>query len=68
MKTTHTVLLAAGLVAGFALASSETFAAAPMIPPGALAATSIVKQTVVVVRRGAVVRRPVVVRRRVIVR
>ena len=37
MKTTHTVLLAAGLVAGLALASSETFAAGPMIAPGALA-------------------------------
>lgn len=30
MKTTHTVLLAAGLVAGLALASSETFASGPM--------------------------------------
>ena len=41
MKTTHTVLLAAGLVAGLALASSETFAAGPMIAPGALATTSV---------------------------
>jgi hypothetical protein len=31
MNTKHTVLLAAGLVAGLALASSETFAAGPMI-------------------------------------
>ena len=73
MKTTHTVLLAAGLVAGLALASSETFAAGPMIAPG-LATTSvgsaeaIVEKTVVVVRRRAVVRRPVVVHRRAVVR
>ena len=33
MKTTYTVLLAAGLVAGLALAGSETFAAGPMIAP-----------------------------------
>jgi hypothetical protein len=71
MKTT---LLAAGLVAGLALASSETFAAGPMIAPGALATTSvgsaeaIVEKTVVVVRRRAVVRRPVAVHRRVVVR
>jgi hypothetical protein len=63
MKTTHTVLLAAGLVAGLVLASSETFAAGPMIAPGALATTSVgsadamVEKTVVVVRRRAVVRR-----------
>jgi hypothetical protein len=63
MKTKHTVLLAAGLVAGLALASSETLAAGPMIAPGALATTSvgsadaIVEKTVVVVRRRAVVRR-----------
>ena len=73
MKTTHTVMLAAGLVAGLALASSEAFAAGPMIAPGALATTSvgsaaIVEKTVVVVRRRAVVRRPVVVRRRAVVR
>jgi hypothetical protein len=75
MKTTHTVLLAAGLVAGLALASSETSAAGPMIASGALATTSvgsaegIVEKTVVVVRRRAVVRRPVaVVRRPVVVR
>ena len=73
MKTTHTVLLAAGLVAGLALASSETFASGPMIAPGALATTSVgsaeasVEKTVVVVRRRAVVRRPVV-RRHVLVR
>ena len=63
----------AGLVAGLALASSETFAAGPMIAPGALATTSVgsaeasVEKTVVVVRRRAVVRRPVV-RRHVVVR
>jgi hypothetical protein len=74
MKTTHTVLLAAGLVAGLVLASSETFATGPMIAPGALATTSVesadamVEKTVVVVRRRAVVRRPVVVRRRAVVR
>jgi hypothetical protein len=74
IKTKHTVLLAAGLVAGLALASSETFAAGPMIAPGALATTSvgsaeaIVEKTVVVVRRRAVVRRPVAVHRRVVVR
>jgi hypothetical protein len=74
MKTIHTVLLAAGLVAGLALAGSETFAAGPMIAPGALATTSvgsaeaIVEKTVVVVRRRAVVRRPVAVHRRVVVR
>ena len=73
MKTTHTVLLAAGLVAGLALASSETLAAGPMIGPG-LATTSVgsaealVEKTVVVVRRRAVVRRPVVVHRRAVVR
>src|SRR5271165_1846442 len=71
MKTTHTVLLAAGLVAGLALASSETFAAGPMIAPGALATTSvgsaeaIVQKTAVVVHRRAV-RRPVAVHRRVV--
>jgi hypothetical protein len=74
MKTIHAVLLAAGLVAGLAIASSETNAAGPMLAPGALATSSagtaaaIVEPTVVVVRRRAVVRRPVVVRRRVIVR
>jgi hypothetical protein len=74
MKTKHAVLLAAGLVAGLALASSETFAAGPMIAPGALATTSvgsaeaIMEKTVVVVRRRAVVRRPVAVHRRVVVR
>ncbi|MGZ8410567.1 MAG: hypothetical protein ACXWVS_11720 [Hyphomicrobium sp.] len=74
MKTTRTVLLAAGLVAGLAVASSETYAAGPMLAPVALATSSagtavaIVEPTVVVVRRRAVVRRPVVVRRRVIVR
>ena len=74
MKTKHMVLLGACLVAGLALASSETFAAGPIIAPGALATTSvgsaeaIVEKTVVVVRRRAVVRRPVVVHRRAVVR
>jgi UDP-3-O-[3-hydroxymyristoyl] glucosamine N-acyltransferase len=73
MKTKHTVLLAAGLVAGLALASSETFAAGPMIAPGALATTSVgsaeaIVEKTVVVRRRAVVRRPVAVHRRVVVR
>jgi hypothetical protein len=73
MKTTYAVLLAAGLFAGLVVASSETFAAGPMLAPGALATTSagsgaaILEPAVVVVRRRAVVRRPVV-RRRVIVR
>jgi UDP-3-O-[3-hydroxymyristoyl] glucosamine N-acyltransferase len=63
-----------GLVTGLALASSETFAAGPMIAPGAIATTSvasaeaIVEKTVVAVRRRAVVRRPVVVHRRAVVR
>jgi hypothetical protein len=71
MNSTRMVLLAAGLVAGLAVASSETYAAGPMLAPWALAtssagsAASIVEQAVVVVRRP--VRRPVV-RRRVIVR
>jgi hypothetical protein len=73
MKTKHTVLLAAGLVAGLALASSETFAAGPMIAPGGLATTSVgsaeaIVEKIVVVRRRAVVRRPVAVHRRVVVR
>jgi hypothetical protein len=74
MKTTHMVVLAAGLVVGLALASSEAFAAGPIIAPRALATTSIgsdeaiVEKTVVVVRRRAVVRRPVVVHRRAVVR
>lgn len=74
MKTTHMVLLAAGLFAAFAIAGSETYAAGPMVAPSALAISSagnsvaIVEPTVVVVRRRVVVRRPVVVRRRVIVR
>jgi hypothetical protein len=73
MNSTHMALLAAGLVAGLAVASSETYAAGPMLTPGALAtssagtATAILEPAVVVVRRGPVVRRPVV-RRRVIVR
>jgi hypothetical protein len=74
MNSTHMVLLAAGLVAGLAVASSETYAVGPMLAPGALATSSagtaaaILEPAVVVVRRRAVVRRPVVVRRRVIVR
>ena len=76
MKTTHAVLLAAGLVGGLAVASSA-YAAGPMVAPAALATSSagsavaIVEPAVVVVRRRPVVvhRRPVVVhRRRVIVR
>jgi hypothetical protein len=73
MKKIHTVLLASGLVAGLALASSVTFAAGPMTPR-ALATTSvgsaeaIVEKTVVVVRRRAVVRRPGAVHRRAVVR
>jgi hypothetical protein len=71
MKTKHTVLLAAGLVAGLALASSETFAAGPMIAPGGLATSSVgspeaIVEKTVVVRRRAVVRRPVAVHRRVV--
>jgi hypothetical protein len=72
MKATHTVLLAAGLVAGLALASSETFAAGP-IAPGARATISVgsgeamVEKTVVVVHRHAVVHRPVAVHRHVVV-
>jgi len=72
MKTTHTVLLAAGLVAGLALASSETFAAGPIDPCQGAATTSVgsaeasVEKTVVVVRRRAVVRRPVVRRHGVV--
>jgi hypothetical protein len=82
MKATYTVLLTAGLVAGLALASSETFAAGP-IAPGTISATSVrsaeamVQKTVVVVHRAvvhrpvavrhvAVVHRPVVVHRRVV--
>lgn len=73
MKTTQKTLLLAGLIAGLALASSEAFAAGPMIAPGALATTSVgsaeatVEKTVVVVHRRHVVRRrPVVVHRRVV--
>ena len=71
MRATHTMLLA-GLAAGVALASSATFAAVPMMPPGALTTTSVgsadamVEKTVVVVHRHAVVRRPVAVHRRVV--
>ena len=66
------VLLTAGLVAGLAVASSETYAAGPMLAPGALATSSaestvaIAEPAVVVVRKRAVV--GPVVRRRVIVR
>ena len=60
-------------MAKLALASSETFAAGPMIAPGALATTSVgsaeaIVEKTVVVRRRAVVRRPVAVHRRVVVR
>lgn len=68
MKRLYTVLLAAGLVAGFAFESSEALAAAPMMAQGALATNggANIEKTVVVVRRRAVVRRPVVVHRRVV--
>jgi hypothetical protein len=63
MKTLHTVLLTAGL-----MASSEAFAAVPMMAQGVLATNggANIEKTVVVVRRRAVVRRPVVVHRRVV--
>jgi hypothetical protein len=72
MSAIHKMLLAAGLAAGLALASSATLAAVPMMPPGALSTTSVgsadamVEKTVVVVHRHAVVRRPVGVHRRVV--
>ena len=56
MSATHTMLLAAGLAVLVALASSGTFAAVPMMPPGALSTTSVgsadamVEKTVVVVQ------------------
>ena len=67
MKTLHTVLLAAGLMAGLAFESSEALAAVPMMAQGALATNggANIEKTVVVVRRRAVVRRPVVVHRHV---
>ena len=59
MKTLHTVLLA-GLVAGLALESSETFAAVPIMAQGALATNGGANiEKTVVVRRHAVVRKPV---------
>ena len=68
MKTLHTVLLAAGLMAGLAFESSEALAAVPMMAQGALATNggTNIEKTVVVVRRRAVVRRPVVVHLRVV--
>jgi hypothetical protein len=68
MKTLHTVLLAAGLMAGLAFESSEALAAVPMMAQGALATNggTNIEKTVVVVRRRAVVRRPVVVHQRVV--
>jgi len=68
MKTLHTVLLAAALMAGLAFESSEALAAVPMMAQGALATNggTNIEKTVVVVRRRAVVRRPVVVHRRVV--
>ena len=68
MKKLHTVLLTAGLVAGIVFASSETFAAVPLMAQGALATNggANIEKTVVVVRRHAVVRRPAVVHRRVV--
>ncbi len=67
MKTLHKVLLAAGLVAGLTFESSESFAAAPMMAPGALATNGGVniEKTVVVVHKRVVRRRPVVVHRRI---
>jgi hypothetical protein len=68
MKTLHTVLLAAALMAGLAFESSEALAAVPMMAQGALATNggTNIEKTVVVMRRRAVVRRPVVVHRRVV--
>jgi len=68
MKTLHTVLLAAALMAGLAFESSEALAAVPMMAQGALATNggTNIEKTVVVVRRRAVVRRPVVVHQRVV--
>jgi hypothetical protein len=62
MKSTHTALLAAGLLAGRALASSEMFAAALATTSVGSAGTS-VEKTAAVVHRRAVVRRPAVHRR-----
>jgi len=68
MKSLHKVLLAAGLVAGLAFESSESFAAVPMMAQGALATNggANIEKTVVVVHRRVVHRRPVVVHRRVV--
>ena len=40
MKSTYTMLFAAALMAGLAVASSQTYAAGPMVAPGALATSS----------------------------
>ena len=72
MNRTYTLLFAA-VMGGLAVASSQTYAAGPMLSVGALVASSakdavtMIEPAVVVVRRRAVVRRPVV-RRRVIIR
>ena len=68
MKRLHTLLLAAGLMAGLAFEGSEAFAAVPMMAQGALATNggANIEKTVVVVHRRAVVRRPHVVHRRVV--
>jgi hypothetical protein len=68
MKTLHTALLVAGLAAGLAFESSETFAAVPMMAQGALATGggASIENVVVVVHRRVVRRRPVVVHRRVV--
>jgi len=68
MKTTHTLLLAGVLAAGLALASSESFAAVPMMAQGALATNggARIEKVVVVVHRRVVHRGPVVVHRRVV--
>jgi hypothetical protein len=78
VKTTRTVLLVAGLLVGTLVASSETFAAGPMLMPEALSSAAnatafvepavvVVRRGPVVVRRGPVVRRPAVVVRRPVV-
>ena len=64
MKTTHTLLLATGLVAGLAFGSSEAVAGVPIMAPGVLATNGGASiEQVVIVRRHVVVRRPVAHRR-----
>ena len=66
MKTLHTVLLAAALMAGLAFESSEALAAVPMMAQGALATGGGAHIENVVVVHRVVRRRPVVVHRRVV--